>query len=152
MSLKSTLRNIVVTLFNRKNFNFLIVGLIIIIFVFLAIGNYDLQFKEGMDVQIITPDKKLNQNFQQGLEVESMSTNSSTNIKKQSDGYTNRNITLQNSLIEEFTEGMSNKNCKSNYSDPIGNGSNELYDNVCNSVKTLDESNESLLNGETTVV
>ena len=63
MSLKSTLRNIVVTLFNRKNFNFLIVGLIIIIFVFLAIGNYDLQFKEGMDVQIITPDKKLNEKY-----------------------------------------------------------------------------------------
>lgn len=155
MSVHSNFRKMMNGFFSKKNFNFIIVGLIILIFVFLAIGNYNLRIIEGMnesDVHnstIIDSKKKLSENFQDVLELESITHDKSEEFENIKENYekekNNRYDTLKNNDTT-IVEGFTVQPCESNFPDPSNSGSNETFNTACESIKRNKDSNKSLLN------
>ena len=138
MSLKSIIRNSVYNLFNKKNYKCIIVVLMLLIILFLSLGNYNLVFREGLT---------LDEELTQIVDAKNDAEGGNKHMQEVDSHYTkeaNKRISDNQGL--NFKEGMNN--CSSNYSNlgVNGNEANIMVNSQCESLNTLKNKNKSILN------
>jgi hypothetical protein len=113
-------------LYNRKYYKYIIIGLILVVLIFLLLGNYNLRFKEGLNVE--EQIEKLNQ-------ANNDASNGLKKSKEEENSFANKHATKAH--IEGFLENSENM-CDVEGSELI-QGSNTIKQGVCdqiNSIKT----------------
>jgi hypothetical protein len=137
MTIKSKITNCLSSILNRKNYKTIIIALILIIFVFLSLGNYNLVFKEGLSLE-----EELQHSKNEAFEATKEANKKNATANNYADAQQTQAHDPQ-SVIESFDSN----NCGSNYSNlgVPGNSANIMANTQCEAINKLKDKNKTVL-------